>query len=627
MDGPRHLPALPGFAPDGRLDLAADRRPGAVATDDGVRFEVWAPTAGRVDVVMDPDGDRRVVALERTPWPTEDVPTSAAIWTTVVPEATHGTRYRIRLDGGDELADPASRHQPDGVFGPSAVVDTRRFRWTDDAWAGVALRETVLYELHVGTFTAAGTFDAAIDQLPRLADLGITVIELMPLAQFAGARGWGYDGVFPNAVQHSYGGPEGLARFVEAAHSLGVGVIVDAVYNHFGPEGNVLPRVAPYLTDTYSTPWGPAVNLSEDGSDQVRRLFIDNARMWIADYHADGLRLDAVHAIVDPLALPFLEELHTTVHDLGRARGRIVNTFLESAANDPRMLEPPPAGWGGDAQWNDEFHHGLRVGLTGDRSGYYADYQGAVDLADVFRDNLTFSGRFSPVRGRRHGRDMSAVSPARFVVFDQNHDQIGNRRDGERLGVIVGLEKRKLALAATLLSPFTPMLFMGEEYGDPAPFPFFVDFHSPELLEAVRRGRAEEFAGFDWDEDPPDPGAEETFRSAILRPELAAGEPHSWVAALSAALLGIRRRHPVVTHPDADQRVDLLGATVVVRRRLGDASMVLALAITEDETDVALEGTGVVVDTAGTDFGGPGASPVDRGIVRLHPWSALLALA
>jgi maltooligosyltrehalose trehalohydrolase len=448
----------------------------------------------------------------------------------------------------------------------------------------------------------------------------------MPLAQFAGARGWGYDGVFPNAVQNSYGGPEGLARFVDAAHGLGIGVVVDAVYNHFGPEGNVLPRFGPYLTDTYATPWGAAVNLSEDGSDQVRRLFVDNARTWIADYHADGLRLDAVHAIVDPLALPFLEELHTAAHELGRADDRIVNTFLESAANDPRMLAAPPGGWGGDAQWNDEFHHGLRVGLTGDRSGYYADYEGACDLADVFRDNLTFSGRYSPVRGRRHGRDMSGFDPARFVVFDQNHDQIGNRRDGERLGMIVGLERRKLALAATLLSPFTPMLFMGEEYGDPAPFPFFVDFHSPDLLEAVRRGRAEEFAGFEWEDEPPDPGSIETFRSAILDPDLAAREPHSRVEALSVALLRIRRQHAVVTGPEAVQTVEESGGVVVVRRRLGPAAMVLALALTDDEPEVSLDGGSVVVDTASADFGGPGAAPLAAGSARLRPWSALLAL-
>ncbi len=608
----------PGFTPDGDLDVAAERRPGAVTTGDGVRFEVWAPTVDAVDVVIDPDGERRAVPMARADGPVDD-----GIWEAVVAGIGHGTRYRYRL-GGTELADPASRHQPEGVFGPSAVVDPTALRWTDGGWAGVELDDTVLYELHVGTFTPQGTLDAAAAHLPRLARLGVTTIELMPLAQFSGRRGWGYDGVFLSAVQHSYGGPAALARFVDAAHGLGLAVVLDVVYNHFGPEGNVANRFGPYLTDTFRTPWGAAVNVAEAGSDQVRRFFVDNARLWVEDYHVDGLRIDAVHAIVDPTSRPFLEELTAAVHDIGRRRQRTVLTFLESADNDPRTVTPPPSGLGGDAVWNDDYHHALRVAVTGDRAGYYADYRGPADVADVLRHNWSFRGRYSEVRGRRHGRDASHVDPSRFVVFGQNHDQVGNRRDGERLGLLVEIERRKLVLAAVLLSPFTPLLFMGEEYGDPAPFPFFVDHQDPELLDAVRRGRAGEFASFAWTGPPPDPGSIDTFRSAVLRPELAARRPHSQLLALTARLLALRRRLQAAA--EARPVVDQHG-TVVSLERPGRPSSLVALQFGPEPVDVTPWRGSVVLDTADVAWGGPGAGEVGRdGSLTMSPWSAVVAV-
>jgi maltooligosyltrehalose trehalohydrolase len=619
--------AVPGFTPEGDYDLDTGGRLGATVVPGGVRFEVWAPDAERVEVVVDADGRAAAVGMARRAGPDR----RASTWTATVPDLGHGSRYRYRLDGGAELADPASRHQPDGVFGPSAAVDPGRWAWTDGGWGGVELTDTVLYELHLGTFTEAGTLDAAIDQLSRLADLGITTVELMPLNQFSGRWGWGYDGVFPLAVQNSYGGPDALARFVEAAHARGLAVVVDVVFNHFGPEGLTADRFGPYTSARSSTPWGPAVNVSEAASDQVRRLFLDSARWWVDDLHADGLRIDAVHAIVDPTARPFLEELNSAVHDLGRRRGRTVLTFLESAGDDARTVTPPPAGVGGDAVWNDDYHHAIRVAITGDSSGYYADYTGVDEVVAVLEDGWVHRGRFSLARGRRHGRRSGGVAPHRFVVADQNHDQIGNRRDGDRLDVLVDLERRKLALAAVLLSPFTPLLFMGEEYGETAPFPFFVDHRDPELMAEVREGRTREFAEFDWPGEGPDPGSEATFRSAVLRPALAAAPPHSWVQELTASLLRLRRSHPAIDDPAASSTVERDGATVILRRHRPGSAVTLALRFADGPGSFDPHGQSVAIDTASSRFGGPGAA-VDGasgrgGTVALAPWSAVLAVS
>lgn len=626
----------PGFTAEGVFDPQCVERPGATVVPDGVRFEVWAPHAQSVAVVIDPDG-------VRTSYPMACVEPGdpAVTWSVRVP-ASDGDRYRYRLEFPDgaieELPDPASRHQPAGVFGPSAVVDTGRYTSTDDDWRGIELTDAVLYELHVGTFTASGTLDSAIAELPRLADLGITVVELMPLAQFSGERGWGYDGVFTSAVQHSYGGPDALARFVAAAHRLGLAVIVDVVYNHFGPEGNVTARYGDYVTDSYSTPWGAAMNFAGPGSDQVRRLFLDNVRLWIDDFGADGLRLDAVHAIVDPTARPFLAEVSTLAHQIGRRDGRSVLTFLESSDNDPRTVIPPPVGFGGDGVWNDELHHALRVALTDERSGYYEDFTGVRDVVEVLGHRWSYRGRYSSVRGRRHGRDPvdsegQTLDANRFVVFDQNHDQVGNRRDGERLDVLVDLERRKLALAAVLLSPFTPMLFMGEEYGETAPFPYFVDHQDPELLEAVRKGRAREFAGFRWIGEPPDPGSADTFRSAVVNAELAAEEPHCSLMRLTAELLRLRRVHRVVRDAAVELVVERDGETILLRRRLGVSSMTLVLRFADEPVELRLGGDAPVLCTAESRWGGPVADlSAERNGTGAEStvvpgWSALFALS
>jgi maltooligosyltrehalose trehalohydrolase len=443
----------------------------------------------------------------------------------------------------------------------------------------------VLYELHVGTFTPEGTFDGVAGQLERLARLGVTTIELMPVGAFPGVRNWGYDGVFPSAVQESYGGPEGLARLVDAAHAAGLGVVLDVVYNHLGSEGSTHGRFAPYSTDTYRSPWGDAVNVAGPGSDLVRRTFVESACRWVEDFHVDGLRLDAIHAIVDPTATPFIEDLTTAVHAAGEAAGRTVLVIAESSANDPRVVRPPSAGGlGCDAVWDDDVHHSLRVALTGDRHGYYADYDGASDLADALAHRWVFRGRRSVYRGRRHGRAADDVAPERFVVFTANHDHVGNTGDGARPPY--DERCRLVAAAAVLLAPFTPLLFMGEEYAETAPFPFFVDHGDPALLEATRDGRRREFANAGWTGEVLDPADPATFEAAVLDVALAEQPPHAAVLAAYTDLLALRRRRPVVHSADAEQTVERDGDTVVVRRTLGDARSVLALNLGASAVDV-----------------------------------------
>lgn len=592
-------------------------RLGATPLDGACRFEVWAPHAERVEVHL--HADMRDVPLE---------PCDDGYHVGVVDGVVAGDLYRYRLDGSEPLPDPASRHQPLGVHGPSAVVDPAAWTWTDGDWTGISLADAVLYELHVGTFTAEGTFDGAVPQLHRLDALGVTLIELMPVNAFPGTRNWGYDGVFCSAVQESYGGPAGLARLVDAAHDRGLGVVLDVVHNHVGPEGNVLARYGPYFTERYQTPWGPALNFAGPGSDAVRRYFIDSATSLVEDFHLDGLRLDAVQSIVDPTAYTFVEELTATVHAVGDARGRPVLVIAESSANDPRTVRAPDhGGWGCDAVWNDDVHHSLRVALTGDHGGWYRDYSGAADLATCFERRWVFEGRRSEFRGRRHGRPVDDVDPARFVVYAQNHDQIGNRFDGSRLDVHVDGDRRRLAAATILLSPFTPLLFMGEEYGETAPFPFFVDHGDPGLRHAVREGRAREFADIDWAGTPPDPADPDTFASAVLDPSKAVTEPHRSLLQLHAELIALRRHLPALTSPEAEQDVNEDAGLVTVRRTLGDAGTILWLNMSADERAPLPppERAVVELDTADLRWGGPGVSTGPDGGRAVRAWSAMLA--
>jgi maltooligosyltrehalose trehalohydrolase len=400
------------------------------------------------------------------------------------------------------------------------VVD-EDFPWEDSRWMGLPLQSHVIYELHVGTFTHDGTFDAIVPCLSELKDLGITAIELMPVAQFPGSRNWGYDGVLPFAVQNSYGGPQGLKRLVNASHKVGLAVILDVVYNHLGPEGNYLADFGPYFTDRYKTPWGPALNFDGPESDHVRRYFIANAFNWITEFHIDGLRLDAVHAILDHSPYTFLEQLADEVREHAKTLNRKVFLIGESAANDARLIRSRElGGYGFDAQWNDDFHHALRGLLTNERSGYYEDYGKFSQLIKAYREGFVYSGEYSAHRRRRHGTTTKDIPAQRLVVFAQNHDQVGNRMLGERLSQLVSFEQLKLAAAAVILSPFIPLLFMGEEYAEEAPFQYFISHSDADLIDAVRNGRRLEFASFGWPGKPSDPQDEKTFLCAKLNHQL-----------------------------------------------------------------------------------------------------------
>ena len=513
-----------------------ERPLGATPLDDGlVDFRVWALTAEDVHVRV---GDRRHHMHD----------TGFGIHEARV-EARAGEDYAYLLDDADgELPDPASRSQPQGLRGPSRIVDLRAFEWTDENFSPRPLSDLVIYELHVGTFTREGTFDAAVEHLPALAQLGITAIEVMPIAEFPGAHGWGYDGVYLSAAQSSYGGPEGFQRLVDAAHAAGLGVILDVVYNHVGASGQqALTAFGPYFSDKYSTFWGPAVNYDDKHCDPVREWVIQSATGWVGDFHVDGLRLDAIHAIYDQSALSIMAKLAARVQ--AARPGALV--IAESGLNDPHVVRPrEQGGFGHDAQWADDFHHALRVLLTGEREGYYEEFGAVGDLAKAFHRPFVHDGQYSTFRAQRFGLPAHDRPPEQFVVFDQNHDQVGNRAFGDRLPQ----DARRLAAFCTLLSPFVPLLFMGEEYGERAPFQFFADHIDEEIAVATRDGRRREFAAFAQfaGEEVPDPQDPATFeRSKLTR------EVDQELADLYARLLRVRRELPrerdVATEHDEDE--------------------------------------------------------------------------
>jgi len=475
-------------------------------------------------------------------------------WAIEVPWAAPDADYAFVLDGEGPLPDPRSLWQPYGVHGPSRLVDHRAFSWTDQGWQAPPLASAVIYELHIGTFTPEGTFEAAIERLDHLVALGITHVELMPVNEFVGDRGWGYDGVDLYAPHHGYGGPEGLKRLVDACHSRGLAVLLDVVYNHLGPEGNCLSRFGPYFSNRYPTPWGQAINLDGPGSDEVRRFFCDNAWMWLRDYHFDGLRIDAVHAIFDSSAVHFLEQLATEVEELEAQLGRHLALIAESALNDPRVVQPREAGgYGLDAQWNDDFHHALHTVLTGERQGYYGDFGSWSDLAKAIQDTFVYDGRYTAFRRRRHGRPAAGLSGHRFVVCFQNHDQVGNRARGDRSSHLLSVGRLKVAAALVLTSPFIPMLFQGEEWGASAPFQFFTDYQDPELGRAVREGRRREFAAFNWDpQQVPDPQARETAERSILNWSEVHRQPHASLLDWHRRLIRLRREVPALRNGRKD---------------------------------------------------------------------------
>jgi maltooligosyltrehalose trehalohydrolase len=503
---------------------------------------VWAPRADRVDVVA---GDRR------QPMRRGD----RGWWVAEVGDAGPGTDYGFSLDGGPVRPDPRSAWQPDGVCGLSRLLDHDAFAWTDAGWRGLALPGAVLYECHIGTFSMAGTFDGAIGHLDHLAWLGIDAIELMPVADFSGERGWGYDGVALFAPHHAYGGPDGLKRLVNAAHERGIGVIGDVVYNHLGPAGNFLPEFGPYFAGQHQTNWGDGVNLDGPGSDEVRRFIIDNALSWLRDYHLDGLRLDAVHAIADDSATHLLEQLSAEAAALAAHLRRPLFLIAESDRNDPRFVRDRDAGgYGLDASWADEWHHALHAVLTGERDGYYSDFGSLSQLAKATRQAWVYDGCYSPHRQRVHGRRPAGLAGNQFVVSVQNHDQVGNRATGDRLGVLTSKGRLKIAAALMLTSPFVPMLFQGEEWGAGTPFQYFTDHADPGLGRAVSEGRRHEFAAFGWDPaDVPDPQDPRTFARSVLDWAESRSGWHADLLAWYRTLIALRRDLPALSDPRLDQ--------------------------------------------------------------------------
>ena len=505
-------------------------------------FRVWAPHPGRVELAL---GEQRIpMACAGGGW-----------WECATDRAGPGTDYAFSLDGGPPRPDPRSAWQPYGVHGPSRVVDHTAFGWRDSGWRGVPLAGSVLYECHVGTFSAEGTFDGAIGHLDHLAELGVDLIELMPVAEFSGDRGWGYDGVDLFAPHHAYGGPDGLKRLVDAAHARGLGVLLDVVYNHLGPAGNYLPEFGPYFSPRHQTIWGDAVNFDGPGSDEVRRFVIDNALAWLRDYHCDGLRLDAVHAIADNSATHICEELAAGVAALAAHARRPLFAVAESDLNDPRLVRGREAGgYGLGAAWADEWHHALHATLTGEKEGYYEDFGPLPLLAKALRQAWVYDGVYSPHRRRVHGRSPAGLAGDQFVVFTQNHDQVGNRAAGERSSALMSEGRLKAAAALLLTSPFVPMLFQGEEWGAGTPFQYFTSHSDPGLGQQVSRGRRQEFADFGWDPaDVPDPQEPATFeRSRLDWAEPARGR-HAGLLAWYRELIRLRRGRPELTDPRLDR--------------------------------------------------------------------------
>ncbi|MGH9655043.1 MAG: malto-oligosyltrehalose trehalohydrolase [Bryobacteraceae bacterium] len=573
------------------------------------RFSVWAPFARTAAVRI---GDTSYpLHCDEGEW-----------WHSDVEHADPGTDYFYVLNDGKPVPDPRSGWQPLGVHGPSRIVDQSAFRWTDRLWQPMPLASGVVYELHTGTFTPGGTFKSAMERLDYLADLGVTHIDLMPVNEFSGDWGWGYDGVGLYAPHHAYGAPNDLKQFVDTCHAKGLAVLLDVVYNHFGPIGNYLHQFGPYFTEAYRTPWGPAVNFDHTGSREVRRFFLDNALMWLRDYHFDGLRIDAVHAIVDRSAIPILESISIEVDALAAELGKRFFVVAESDLNDPRVVAAREAGGlGADAQWSDDFHHSLHAVLTGEHNGYYEDFGSFTQLAKALGQVFVYDGIYSKHRGRLHGRPVpSRLSGHRFLGYSQTHDQVGNRARGERLAHLVSQGRGKIAAALVLTSPFIPMLFQGEEFGASSPFQYFTHHDDPEIGRLVSEGRRREFAAFGWDPaEIPDPQDPATFEASKLNWQELAEGPHAALLDWYKRLIALRRSTPALT----DGRLDRVEAACDENAQwfvLSRSNVQIACNLAADRQPVPISGT--PADTICSESG----YRLDSGSIELPPDSVAICV-
>lgn len=521
--------------------MSRNQIPGVRFNGEGqAQITVWAPLAKKILIHI--EADHSVLPLQQC---------ADGYWTLQTAALQPGGMYRFSVDNGQPYPDPASLSQPHGVHGASQALRLNDFDWQDAHWTNPPLEEYIIYELHTGTFSTEGSFAGIQAQIPYLKKLGITAIEIMPVAQFPGSRNWGYDGVFPYAVQATYGGAKGLQELVQACHLEGIAVILDVVYNHLGPEGNYLGIYGPYFTGKYKTPWGNALNFDDAWCDGVRDYFVENALMWFRDFHIDALRLDAVHAIKDFSAVHLLQQIKERTNSLMEEEGKNHYLIVELDLNDTRFINPAAkGGYGMDAQWIDEFHHALRITAGEEPRGYYSDFNGIEHLAKAYRDAYVYDGQYSPHRNKKFGIPATENEGKQFIVFSQNHDQVGNRMLGERTRALHTFEMQKLLAASVLLSPFLPMLFMGEEWSEPAPFLYFVSHTDPELAAAVRNGRKAEFAAFHAQGEAPDPMAQDTFDNSKLHWDLQAQEPHKTVLCYYTALIQLRKSHPALRIPN-----------------------------------------------------------------------------
>ncbi|HEV7349567.1 malto-oligosyltrehalose trehalohydrolase [Telluribacter sp.] len=566
---------------------------------------VWAPKAEKVAIRL--SRDKKNISLSKG---------EMGYWQTTSPDIQPGDAYKIVLDG-TERPDPASLAQEDSVHGNSVAVDVNQFEWTDGQWKNIPLEDYILYELHTGTFTPEGTFAGLEQKLDYLKELGVNAIEIMPVAQFPGSRNWGYDGVLPFATQNSYGGAEGLQHLVDVCHKKEIAVILDVVYNHMGPEGNYLNDFGPYFTEKYNTPWGQALNFDDAGCDGVRKYFTENLLMWFRDFHIDAVRMDAVHAIKDFSATHILREMKQCVNQLMKETGRTHYMIVELDLNDTRFINPlEKQGFGMDAQWVDEFHHALRVTAGGDRNGYYVDFEGLSHLAKAYKDAYVYDGQYSPHRDKIFGIKAENNPGQQFIVFSQNHDQVGNRMLGERTSQLTSFEMQKLLAGAVMVSPYLPMLFMGEEYSEPNPFLYFVSHTDPELAEAVRKGRKAEFAAFHAEGEAPDPMAESTFQESKLQWNLLDQEPHSTIFRYYQTLIRLRKevpalrqlnRHQLTVETNENQK------TLVLTRWNDNQRVVCLMNFSKTTQQLRLPAHASswtkLLDSAAPEWNGPAAAP------------------
>ncbi|HEY0058502.1 MAG TPA: malto-oligosyltrehalose trehalohydrolase [Flavisolibacter sp.] len=563
----------------GGIDTGA-RSVGVFFKEGGAAARVWAPLAKKVAFVITATGQR--VPLQKS---------DMGYWDGASLALQPGDLYQFIVDDNAPLADPVSLSQPQGVHGPSEALDLSHFAWKDDSWENPALEQYIIYELHAGTFTEEGTFAALQTKLDYLVELGINAIEIMPVAQFPGDRNWGYDGVYPFAVQNSYGGPGALQALVDACHEKGLAVILDVVYNHLGPEGAYHSSYGPYFTDKYKTPWGRAVNFDDEWCDGVRDYFVENALMWFRDFHIDALRLDAVHAIKDFSPVHLLEEIRQATDSLMKSTGRKHYLIVESDLNDTRFIDPlQQRGFGMDAQWVDEFHHALRTAVGESRTGYYSDFNGIEHVAKAYSDAYVYDGQFSPHRKKTFGVKTTGRPGKNFIVFSQNHDQVGNRMLGDRTSTIVSFELQKVLAGAVLMSPFIPMLFMGEEWSEPNPFQYFVSHTDPELAEAVRKGRKEEFAAFHLEGEAPDPVDTATFQNSKLQWGLHKQSTHALMFRYYQELIRLRKSHPALVSLDREKvRVekDMERGLITLQRDHEDGILLVFLNFSGKEVSVS----------------------------------------